>query len=90
MGVIIPKNFKENGVNYRVEKDTMGEVRVWLDRYYGAQTQRSFENFKIGTEKMPLELIKAFAMLKKAVAKVNNDLKKLDDKKEEAECSASP
>ena len=58
-------------MEYRVEKDTMGEIKVPKDRYLGAQTERSFENFKIGVEKMPPELIKAFAMLKRSVAKVN-------------------
>jgi len=76
-------------MKYRIEKDTMGEVKVPYDSYYGAQTQRSFNNFKIGVEKMPPELIKAFAMLKRAVAKVNNDLKKLDDKKAKAIIQAS-
>ena len=71
-------------MEYRVEKDTMGEVKVPKDRYWGAQTERSFENFKIGVEKMPPELIKAFAMLKRSVAKVNNSLNKLDDEKTKA------
>lgn len=71
-------------MEYRVEKDTMGEVKVPKDRYWGAQTERSFENFKIGVEKMPPELIKAFSMLKRSVAKVNNSLKKLDDEKTKA------
>ena len=44
-------------MEYRLEHDTMGEVRVPADRYWGAQTQRSFENFRIGTEKMPPEVI---------------------------------
>ena len=48
-------------MEYRLEHDTMGEVRVPADRYWGAQTQRSFENFRIGTEKMPPEVIRAFA-----------------------------
>ena len=68
----------------RIEKDTMGEIKVPNDKYWGAQTQRSLENFEIGIEKMPLELIKAFAFLKKACASTNNKLKKLDDKKTEA------
>jgi fumarate hydratase class II len=57
----------------RVEKDTLGEVEVPADRYWGAQTQRSLQNFKIGgeTEKMPIPLIKAFGILKKAAAVVN-------------------
>lgn len=71
-------------MEYRVEKDTMGEVLVPADKLWGAQTQRSFENFKIGKEKMPIEVIHAFAMLKKAAALVNNKLGKLDDKKSAA------
>ncbi len=55
-------------MNYRIEKDTMGEVKVPADVYWGAQTQRSIENFKIAQDinKMPKEIIKAFAYLKKA------------------------
>ena len=59
---------------FRIEKDTMGEVKVPDDKYWGAQTERSFENFKIGIEKMPRELIYAFANLKKACAIVNHKL----------------
>ena len=50
---------------YRVEKDTMGEIRVPNDKYWGAQTQRSLEHFEVGNEKMPIELIYAFALIKK-------------------------
>lgn len=71
-------------MKYRVEKDTMGEINVPDERYWGAQTQRSLENFKIGTEKMPKELIYAFALLKRSLASVNLKLKKLDDKKAQA------
>ena len=60
--------------DYRIEKDTMGEVRVPADRYWGAQTQRSLENFRIGGERMPLEIVRAFAVLKKAAAKTNAEL----------------
>lgn len=63
--------------NYRVEKDTLGEIKVPEDKYWGAQTQRSYNNFKIGNEKMPIELIKSFAMLKKACAIANFRLSKL-------------
>jgi fumarate hydratase class II len=57
-------------MEYRIEKDTMGEVQVPADVYWGAQTQRSIENFKIAQDinKMPKEIIKAFAYLKKAAA----------------------
>ncbi len=61
-------------MEYRIERDTMGEVKVPADKYWGAQTQRSFENFKIGTEKMPKEIVKAFGIMKKAAAKVNAQL----------------
>ncbi len=71
-------------MEYRIEHDTMGEVKVPADRYWGAQTQRSFENFKIGTEKMPMEVIRAFAILKKAAAIVNNKLGVLDAKRADA------
>ena len=69
------------GVNDRIERDSMGEVRVPGDRYWGAQTQRSYENFKIGTEKMPAEIIRAFAILKKAAALANHRLGKLDGRR---------
>lgn len=57
----------------RIEYDTMGQVEVPADKYWGAQTQRSFENFKIGSELMPRELINAFAIVKKAAAIVNQE-----------------
>src|SRR6202042_344903 len=61
------------GMEYRIEKDTMGEVKVPIDAYYGAQTQRSVENFPIAQDidKMPKEVIRAFAFLKKAAALTN-------------------
>ena len=65
-------------MNYRKEHDSMGEMLVPEDALWAAQTQRSFENFKIGTEKMPTEIIRAFAILKKAAAIANNRLGKLD------------
>lgn len=62
-------------MEYRIEKDTMGEVQVPAEAYYGAQTQRSIGNFKIAqdTNKMPMEIIRAFAYLKKAAALTNTD-----------------
>ena len=62
-------------MEYRIEKDTMGEVKVPIDAYYGAQTQRSVENFPIAQDinKMPKEIIRAFAYLKKAAALTNVD-----------------
>lgn len=68
-------------MDYRMERDTLGEIKVPVDKLWGAQTQRSFENFKIGIEKMPIEIIRAFSILKKAAAKTNNELGKLDDLK---------
>ena len=68
-------------MNYRIEHDTLGEVKVPEDKYWGAQTQRSKDNFKIGIEKMPIEIIKAFSILKKAAAITNNKLGKLPDEK---------
>ena len=68
-------------MEYRIEHDSMGEVQVPADRYWGAQTQRSFQNFPIGTEKIPMEVIRAFDILKKAAAIANNRLGKLDDKR---------
>ena len=63
-------------MEYRIERDSMGEVRVPADRYWGAQTQRSHENFPIGVgiETMPMEIIRAFAVLKKAAAIANREL----------------
>ncbi len=61
-------------MNYRIEKDTLGEVQVPADKYWGAQTQRSVENFKIGGQQMPIEIVHAFAYLKKAAAITNVEL----------------
>ncbi len=63
----------------RTERDSMGTIEVPDEKYYGAQTARSLHNFKIGTEKMPLEIIHAFGILKKAAALTNNELGLLDD-----------
>ena len=64
---------------YRIETDTMGEVKVPADRLWGAQTQRSLENFKIGGDRMPIDLIHALAKVKRASAQVNLDLGKFKD-----------
>ncbi|MBU0559814.1 MAG: class II fumarate hydratase [Bacteroidetes bacterium] len=70
-------------MNYRIETDTMGEVQVPTDMYYGAQTARSLMNFKIGGERFPAEMIRALGIVKKAAALVNNELGTLaDDKKD--------
>ncbi|MBU0721556.1 class II fumarate hydratase [bacterium] len=74
---------------FRIEKDTMGSIEVPVDAYWAAQTQRSIENFKIGEEKMPYEITRAFSYLKKAVALVNKDLGKLDAKKADAIAQAA-
>lgn len=70
-------------MDYRIEHDTMGEVKVPADKYWGAQTQRSRDNFKIGGEKnqMPMEIIRAFAILKKSAAETNMELGVLDKEK---------
>ncbi len=68
-------------MDYRIEKDTMGEVQVPADKYWGAQTQRSKENFKIGNGKMPIEIIIAFGYLKKAAAATNLELEVLPEEK---------
>ena len=78
---------------YRVEHDSMGEVKVPADKYWGAQTQRSHENFPIGVgiETMPREIIHAFGMLKKAAAQANHALKpeKMTEEKLTAICQAA-
>ncbi len=75
--------------DFRIEKDTMGEMKVPNEQLWGAQTQRSLMNFKISTEKMPKELIEALAIVKRAAAKVNMDLGALDAKKAEAIIAAA-
>ncbi|KMY53155.1 fumarate hydratase [Bacillus sp. FJAT-27231] len=71
-------------MEFRTERDTLGEMKVPADKYWGAQTQRSKENFPIGNEKMPIEVTHAFAQLKKAAAIANGQLGKLPDEKKEA------
>lgn len=71
-------------MSYRIEKDTIGEIKVPGDKYWAAQTQRSLENFPVGKEKMPIEVIVAFAELKKAAAIANHDLGKLETDKKDA------
>ena len=70
-------------MEYRIEKDTMGEVKVPVDAYYGAQTQRSIDNFKIAQNinKMPIEIIRAFAFLKHGAALTNYEAGILSKKK---------
>ena len=64
--------------NTRVETDTFGPIEVPADRYWGAQTERSLHNFKIGWEKQPLSIVRALGVVKRAAAEANMDLGKLD------------
>ena len=61
-------------MEYRIESDTMGDIQVPADRYYGAQTARSLMNFKIGGDRFPREMIRALGILKKAAAMANKKL----------------
>lgn len=76
-------------MEYRIEKDTLGEMKVPADKLWGAQTQRSYQNFRIGGDRMPLEIIRMFAILKKSAATVNQKLGKLDPDKAEAIVAAA-
>ncbi|MFM7765489.1 MAG: lyase family protein, partial [Sphingomonadales bacterium] len=68
--------------NFRIEHDTMGEVKVPAERYWGAQTERSRNNFKIGPEgSMPVEIVRAFGVLKKCAALANHQLGVLSEEK---------
>jgi fumarate hydratase class II len=71
-------------MEFRIEKDSLGEVQVPANKLWGAQTQRSLDNFRIGTEKMPIELISVFAILKKSAAIANLDLGKMNNEKANA------
>jgi len=68
-------------MEYRIERDSIGGVKVPADKYWAAQTQRSLENFKIGDQKMPIEIIKAFGVLKKCAAMTNAELGVLSQEK---------
>ncbi len=76
-------------MEYRIERDTIGEIQVPADKLWGAQTQRSKQNFKIGWEKMPMEVVRAFAHLKKAAAITSNELGNLSDAKAKAIAAAA-
>ncbi|MFH0753132.1 MAG: class II fumarate hydratase [Candidatus Omnitrophota bacterium] len=76
-------------MDYRIESDSMGEVKVPADKFYGAQTQRSLENFRIGGERFPFVFIRSLAIIKKTAASVNSRLGILDAKKAEAIIQAS-
>lgn len=80
--------FSEANMEYRIEKDTMGEMKVPADKYWGAQTERSLENFRIGTEVMPREITHAFGILKKAAAMANRNLGRISDEKCDLICAA--
>ena len=75
--------------DHRIERDTFGEVRVPADRLWGAQTQRSLENFRISGERMPSELIHALAKVKRACALVNRELGELPADKANAIAAAA-
>src|SRR4051794_26031913 len=68
----------------RTESDTFGPIEVPADQYWGAQTQRSIENFRIGTERIPQPLIRALGVVKRASAEVNHSLKLLDARRTKA------
>lgn len=71
-------------MEFRVEKDSMGEIKVPADKYWGAQTQRSLEHFRIGGDRFPREMIRALGILKKCAARANEKLKLLEEKKSKA------
>ncbi|GAE94648.1 fumarate hydratase class II [Gracilibacillus boraciitolerans JCM 21714] len=71
-------------MDYRMERDTIGEIKVANDKFWGAQTQRSKENFPIGIETMPKEIIEGFAILKRSAAIVNSELGLMDERKADA------
>ena len=76
-------------MSVRIEKDSMGEIEVPADRLWGAQTQRSLENFKIGKDHFPREMIRAFGVLKKCAAFVNSELGLLDPHKAKSIAAAA-
>ncbi len=75
-------------MEYRIERDSMGEMKVPADKYWGAQTERSHQNFKIGGEIMPREITHAFGILKKAAAIANFNLGKMDEERKNVICQA--
>lgn len=70
-------------MEFRIEKDSIGEIKVDASKYWGAQTQRSLENFRIGDQRMPIEIIRAFGVLKKCAAMTNAELGVLSEEKAE-------
>lgn len=73
----------------RTETDSFGPIEVADDRYWGAQTQRSLQNFRIGGDRMPAELIRAFGIVKRAAAQTNMELDSLDAKRGKAIVAAA-
>src|SRR5690348_4296449 len=83
-------NFPESRMaEYRIERDSFGEIRVPAERLWGAQTQRSLENFRISGERMPMELIRALALVKRSCARVNLELEALPADKAKAIAAAA-
>src|SRR5690348_1980936 len=83
-------NFPESRMaEYRIERDSFGEIRVPAERLWGAQTQRSLENFRISGERMPMELIRALALVKRSCARVNLELEALPGDKAKAIAAAA-
>ncbi|HLR23769.1 MAG TPA: class II fumarate hydratase [Pseudogracilibacillus sp.] len=76
-------------MDYRIEHDTFGEIKVPADKHWGAQTQRSKQNFKIGTEKMPMRVVRAFAVLKKSAAIASHAFGNISEVKMKAITSAA-
>ena len=74
----------------RVETDTFGPIEVPADRYWGAQTQRSLQNFRIGSETMPAPLVRALGIVKRAAARVNRDLGVLEPRLADSRSCAPP
>ncbi len=85
----MPEKLKKISSKFRTETDTFGPLQVQADKYWGAQTERSLMNFKIGGERMPEPLIRAFGVLKKAAATVNMEFGILDKKIGNAICKAA-
>ena len=79
----------ERGAATRTESDTFGPIEVPADRYWGAQTQRSIQNFRIGTDRMPIPLVHALGLVKQAAALVNRDLGELDGRVADAVAAAA-
>ena len=77
-------------MGYRIESDTMGEIEVPEEKYYGAQTARSLMNFKIGSDRFPREMIRALGILKKAAALTNKELGSLNYRTKKPISSSAP